>query len=159
MGIELNTSLINLHVKGDDFSTVLSYGVDVLIDNGFAQEEYRYQVIKREKECPTALQFEYITVALAHGDPIGVNDSAMVIERCEDRPLFGLMDNPDEMVPVEMVILLAVNDPNSHIKILARLIDALSKKDVCEILKHSDSIDEVCAILKNELLKENYEDE
>lgn len=159
MGIELNMNLIDLSIKGNTFETVLSRGVDLLIKNGFVTEEYRSQVINREKECPTALQFEYITVALAHGDPVGVNDSAMVIERCKDKPKFGLMDNPEEFVPVDMVLLLAVNDPNAHIKILARLIDALSKKEVCQVLKESNSKEEVYKVLDNELFKENYDNE
>lgn len=155
--IALNKKLINLHEEGANFEQVLSNCVDILIENGFATEEYRSQVIEREKECPTALQFEHLTVALAHGDPIGVISSAMVIARCDNQPQFGLMDNPSEFVPVDIVILLGVNNPNSHIKVLAKLINVLSDEKVCNSIKTSENIDDVCEMLESELLKEdNY---
>ena len=153
--IELNKNLINLHEKGLTFEEVLSHGIDMLIKNGFADEKYRNQVIKREKETPTALQFENIVVSLAHGDPIGVISSAMVILRCDNKPKFGLMDNPSKFVPVDLVVLLGINNPNSHIKVLAKLINALSDEKICNTIKNSENVDEIYMILENELLKED----
>ena len=152
--IVLNENLINLHETGKDNSEVLNNCIDLMIKEGLVEEEYRKQVIDREKDCPTALQFEDIAVSLAHGDPVGVNNSAMVIARCDNHPGFGLMDNPEKFVPVDAVILLAVNDPNGHIQVLARLIEALSKQEVCELIKNSEDKKEICELLQNELLKE-----
>ncbi len=157
--IELNKNLINLHEKGSTFEEVLSHGIDILIENGFASEEYRSQVINREKETPTALQFENITVSLAHGDPIGVISSAMVILRCDNKPEFGLMDNPSKFVPVDLVVLLGINNPNSHIKVLAKLINALSDENICNVIKTSDDVEKIYTILENELLKEDNANE
>ena len=156
--ILLNENLIDLKVEGKDNVEVLNNCVDLMVKEGVVEETYRQQVINREKECPTALQFENIVVSLAHGDPIGVKQSAMVVGRCENHPGFGLMDDPDKFVPVDVVILLAVNDPNGHIQVLARLIDALSKKEVCDHLKQSDDKKKLCELLENELLKENKND-
>lgn len=157
--ILLNENLIDLKEEGKDNVEVLNDCVDLMVKEDVVEETYRQQVISREKECPTALQFENIIVALAHGDPIGVKKSAMVIARCENHPGFGLMDNPEKFVPVDVVILLAVNDPNGHIQVLARLIEALSKKEVCDHLKQSNDKKQLCELLENELLKEKTEDE
>ncbi len=156
--IVLNENLIDLREQGKDNIETLNDCVDRMIQEGVVEESYRMQVIEREKECPTALQFADIAVALAHGDPIGVRQSAMVLARCVNHPGFGLMDDPETFIPVDAVILLAVNDPNGHIQVLARLIDALSRKEVCDYIKTSDDKTAICELLTKELL-EDKEDE
>ena len=152
--IVLNENLINLQEAGTDNTETLNHCVDLMIAEGVVEESYRSQVIDRERDCPTALQFEDIAVALAHGDPVGVSQSAMVLARCVNHPGFGLMDDPETFIPIDAVILLAVNDPNGHIQVLARLIDALSKKEVCEFIKTSDDKTAICELLTKELLEE-----
>ncbi len=152
--IVLNENLINLQEAGTDNIGTLDHCVDLMIAEGVVEESYRSQVIEREKACPTALKFEDIAVALAHGDPVGVRQSAMVLARCVNHPGFGLMDDPETFIPVDAVILLAVNDPNGHIQVLARLIEALSKKEVCEFIKTGDDKAAICELLTKELLEE-----
>jgi len=156
--IVLNENLIDLQETGSDNIGTLNHCVDLMVNEGVVEKSYRMQVIEREKECPTALQFADIAVALAHGDPIGVSQSAIVLARCVNHPGFGLMDDPETFIPVDAVILLAVNDPIGHIQVLARLIDALSRKEVCDYIKTSDDKTAICELLTKELL-EDKEDE
>ncbi|MGI6607639.1 MAG: PTS sugar transporter subunit IIA [Erysipelotrichaceae bacterium] len=153
----LNKNLIELNEPGFNFEETIGHCVDMLIKEGLVENIYKQQVIEREKKSPTGLKFKDITISLAHGDSVGVNKTSMVVARCVNRPEFALMDDPNTFVRVDAVILLAVNNPNNHIHILAKLIEALSKKEVCEIILHSEEEEEVCDVLFKELWKEKGE--
>lgn len=118
---------------------------------GYVNEKYLEQVINREEEFPTGLAFEHISVALPHANPEDVYQSACVIGRCLKPVNFGCMEAPEKELPVELICVLALNNPNQHLTLLSKLMELFSDKKQIENIRGAKSKEELCKIFTDSL--------
>ncbi len=79
-------------------------------------------LLEREEEFPTGLQIGDINVAVPHADHIYVKESEIILCTLENPVEFQRMDNPEKEVKVSIIILMAINNPDTHIEVLQKNI-------------------------------------
>lgn len=118
---------------------------------GYVNDKYLEQVIQREVEFPTGLAFEHITVALPHANPEDVHQSACVIGRCLTPVPFGSMEAPEKELPVELICVLALNNPDDHLALLSQLMKLFSDDEQVRAIRAAFSKEELCKVFTNSL--------
>lgn len=153
--IDINPNSVILDIQSDNQNGALKELLDRFYEQRFVEHEYIQQVLEREMFFPTGLVFKDITIALPHGDNVGINKSAIGIGRCHKKIEFAMMDDKTKKVTVDVIILLAIQDPNGHMSILANLIQSLQEKELCDVLKFETSKNKLCETLNKIINKEN----
>lgn len=118
---------------------------------GFTDSSYTGCVIEREREFPTALQLDSTAVALPHGAPEHVWVPSMAIGRCERPVAFHSLNDPAKTIDVQLVVLLAMDDPESHLGVLGRLTQALTDSAFCEDVLAMDTSREIASAFRTAL--------
>lgn len=118
---------------------------------GFTEAVYTQNVIEREREFPTALQFASAAIALPHGEAEHVWVSSMAIGRCERPVAFHAMDDASKLLDVQLIVMLAVNDPEAHLGVLAKLFEVLADPSFVDGVLAMDTADGIATAFKDAL--------
>ncbi|NPV75244.1 MAG: PTS sugar transporter subunit IIA [Anaerolineae bacterium] len=119
-----------------------------LEERRWVKEGYTQAVLNREKEYPTGLPTNEAAVAIPHTNAEYCLKSAMVTGILREPVSFGNMANPDEMLPVRIIFLLAMKEPALQVQWLKQLVSMLRKPGMLENLVNQTSRDEVVNLLK-----------
>lgn len=149
--IKVDAACVDLDVSSVDRDEILRYLSHLLERRGYVGETYADAIVKREHDYPTGLPFEHIAIAMPHADPDDVSESAIAIGRCPKRPLFNSMETPGDQLPVDLVVLLAVKNPESHLAVLGNLIQLFCDDDNCKMLKESNDKTAICRLFDDAL--------
>jgi galactitol PTS system EIIA component len=107
--------------------------IRLLVDSGAVDESYAAAVIERERVFPTGLPTEPFGVALPHATG-EVHRSALALLTVREPVAFAQMGDPDDSVPVRVVIGLAVRDPQDQVPTLESLIQLIQQPAFLESL-------------------------
>jgi len=107
---------------------------------GFVKDSFVQAAIEREKEMPTGLPLAGgINAAIPHTEIEHVIKPALGLATLKNEVMFRNMVNPNEMVPVRLVFLLALEQPKAQIEMLQEVASVLQNpKLVEELLKKKD---------------------
>lgn len=145
-----HSTLIYRSLNFDNSTEVLSYLADKLKEEGFVKEGYKEGILSREEEYPTGLPAE-IKIAIPHCDHTLVNNAAIAIGILDKSIDFKAMDDPSKSLDVEIVIMLALDEPHGHIEMLQKIIKLIqSSEDLKNILNSKDD-EETSKIIKKYL--------
>lgn len=135
-----------------DKETTLRTVSNSLVARGYVKSSYPDALIEREVKHPTGLQVEdLINIAIPHADVEHVLKPSLVVIKQADTPLFfQRMDEPDEAIPVEIVFLLVVKDPDGYVNFLAEFTSLFKDQDFIRSLSEADPA-EICQLLKTTL--------
>lgn len=129
------TTIGNLHIQTSEELTLFKVAAETNQDiiralancmkkNGYVKPTFLEAVLEREANMPTGLITKAFGVAIPHSDPEHVNQSAIAVGLLDKPVIFKNMANPQEDVPVILVLLLAIAEKGSVTKVLARLAEA-----------------------------------
>ena len=139
--------------RGLDFKNkteVLNHLANKLYEENFVKDGYRQAILDREAEYPTGLPAA-IKIAIPHCDHTLVKDSAIAMGVLKNSVDFQAMDDPSVTLDVQIVIMLALNEPHGHIEMLQKIISLIQNtEDLKEIIK-SVSDEEVLEVIKRYL--------
>ena len=147
--IKIMESCIDLNLTADAKEDVIRVLAGKLVEQGFVDSEYVTKVVQRERDYPTGLIFPGIRIALPHGSSEYVKTSAIAVGRCVNQPEFANMEDFSQKLKVDMVVLLAVKDPDRHLTILNNLIELFTSDENCKVLLDSDSSARVCQLFQD----------
>ncbi len=131
----------NIFIKKSfkDKKEALEFFSDNLMDRGKILDGFKEALLEREENYPTGLLVGDINLAIPHADHIYVKESEILLCTLENPILFQRMDKPEEVVEVSIIILLAISDPNAHIKVLQRLFSLIQDQTILkEIISEDD---------------------
>ena len=117
----LDPQAICLQVEGTDAADVIGLLAARLEALGRVKGSYRDAVTERERTMPTGLPLGAINVAVPHTDPVHVISPGLALATLRTPVLFGSMDDPDEKIPVRVVVAMALTDKNAQIDMLQRI--------------------------------------
>ncbi len=135
----IDESLILVHDKAETREEIINKLGKLLFDQGFVKDSYTQAVIDRERTYPTGLQAKVAGVAVPHTDTDHVNHPAIAIATLANPINFHVMGSPDDQVPVEIVIMLAVHDAKLVIPILRKVIFILENDQALLKMKNANS--------------------
>lgn len=143
----IDKKLIFNKVDKNDFASLINLLGGEMENLGYVKDTYVNAVIEREKGFPTGLQMGEYGIAIPHTDKEHVNESAIAIATLKEPITVHSMINPDDQVKVQLVILMAVEDPDGQVKMLSKLMGLFQDIDTLKALEDAASTEEMYEIV------------
>lgn len=124
-------------------SAVLIEMAELLIEKGYVKESYKQAILEREKIFPTGLLTEFGGVALPHADSKHVLSPIVCIAKLKESITFHEMAVNDELVPVQLVFMLALQNPEDQLDMLQLLIQMIQNEEVMQSIAVSNKSSEI----------------
>ncbi|MDY6868057.1 MAG: PTS sugar transporter subunit IIA [Chloroflexota bacterium] len=124
-GLVVTEENIIIGMTGNSYQDVIRTLAEKLHDGGFVKDSYVQAVLDREEVFPTGLQVEEAGVAIPHSDAEHVITSTLGIATLKQPVEFRAMAEPDKIIPVSLVMMLAVAEPKKVVLVLRKVINIL----------------------------------
>ena len=119
-----------------------------LLKLGYVKDDFVAATLKREADMPTGLPLGgSINAAIPHVDIEFVNKSALALATLKSPVVFYNMVDSEEAVSVQLVIMLALDQPKSQIEMLQRVSGILQRPELINQLMAAPAADEVLTLL------------
>jgi PTS system galactitol-specific IIA component len=115
---------------------------------GYVKSTYPDAVVAREGEYPTGLPTDGAGVAIPHCDASQVIVPTLAVATLAEPVLFGAMGGGPAQVPVEVIIMLAINDPSAQLDVLRQISNIVQNPALLRRLKHAGTDKEVIQVLR-----------
>lgn len=129
-----NESTILLDLEGSTKEDVLSLMARDLEEKGIVKSTFEEAIIAREAEYATGLPTNGVSVAIPHTDIEHVNKKAISLAVLKDTVEFGIMGDPEETTPVKLVFMLAMDETDSQLGLLTKLMQVFQAEEVLQFL-------------------------
>lgn len=103
-----------------------------LIDKGYVKKTFIDAIKEREEVFPTGLRIRDINVALPHTDAEHVIKPVILISVLKKPIDFHLMEDNEKSVPVNIVFMLAVHNPEDQLLLLQKLVNLFQEEGILE---------------------------
>jgi PTS system galactitol-specific IIA component len=131
----LRPEAISLQLEARSSEEVIRTLGTSLFQLGCVKENFVEATLKREANMPTGLPLSGdVNAAIPHVDIEYVNQSALALATLQRPVIFHNMVEPEEDVPVRLVIMLALDQPKLQIETLQEVAEILQKPAVIDIL-------------------------
>jgi PTS system galactitol-specific IIA component len=124
---------------------------DLLYNNNYVKDTYTQAVLDREVIYPTGLQARVAGVAIPHTDTDHVISPAVAVATLQEPVIFKGMGAPDNEISVDIVMMLAIHDPNLVVKVLRNVIFILEDDQSLAALQSATSKVEIKQIIENHI--------
>ena len=114
---------------------------------GITKNSYVAALKEREEKYPTGLHTDGLLIAMPHTDSAHVNEACISIARLENPIPFHEMGNKKNTLDVEMVFMLALKDPEAHLKILQKIIGMFSDREVLKKLREAETAKKIYQVV------------
>ncbi len=146
----LDPQAVCLGVEAKTPEQVISQLAEILERKGYVAPTYAPSVIAREATMPTGLPLsEDFAVAMPHTDAVHVLKPGIAIATLAHPVPFGNMEDPDEVLPVRIVFVLALNDKHAQIGMLQTIASLLQTPDRLNAIAAASSAKDVLDILRD----------
>lgn len=149
--IILNTSLVEIKAEHGSSEEVIRHLFEKLYSFRYVKESYLEAVLDREKVYPTGLPLAKMCVAIPHTDSEHVLKPSVAISILDKPITFSMMGSPNTKIEVEIVLMLAISNPQNQILMLQRLMDVFQNEQLMEAIKNAKQEEEVVNLLINQL--------
>lgn len=149
--IELTAQLIELQADHVSSEEVMKRLFEKLHSQQYVKESFLGAVVEREKVYPTGLPLAKTGVAIPHTDSEHVLKPAIAVSVLKKPVVFRMMGSPEIEIDVEMVLMLAISDPQKQISMLQRLMNVFQDEMAMEIIKKASTEEEIVQLLNNHL--------
>lgn len=144
----MNLDLIALNLEVKNKEEVIKELGKRMFEKGYVKHTYIDAVLEREKTLPTGLDIGEICVAIPHTDSKHVNESNVALAVLKNSVDFNNMIEPSKKVQVRVVFLLAINDPDSQVSLLSKLMSVFQNVNLLKQIRNSSNIEEVAKLLE-----------
>jgi galactitol PTS system EIIA component len=145
----LDIEAISIHSLAKTAEEIITDLGTRLFHLGKVKDDFISATLKREADMPTGLPLDgEINAAIPHVDIEFVNHSALALATLAHPVIFRNMVDRDEKVPVRLVIMLALDQPKSQIKMLQEVTKILQNPDLVNRLIMAETEDKILAILR-----------
>ncbi len=144
----LNPDAVLLHYSAHDAEDVVRQLSEKLLNRGYVRESFADAALAREAEMPTGLMLGGdINVAIPHTDVEHVIRPAVAMATLKKPVTFRHMIDPTEEVPVQIVFLLALEQPKSQVAMLQEVASVLQNAELLEQLIQCVDVDKIKNLL------------
>ena len=153
MSILFDQSLI-LRIENAKTNTdVLTQMCTHLCEKGLVKETYCQAILEREANFPTGLNTGAINIAIPHADVCHVNTAAICVAVLNPAVDFRAMDEPEDAVPISLVIMLVLTEPHGHLEMLQKIVGLIQDQEEVKHIMSADSKAEIEAVIRKHLLE------
>ncbi|NLH06639.1 MAG: PTS sugar transporter subunit IIA [Chloroflexi bacterium] len=145
----LHPEAIFVNLDAADSTAVITELGNRLLKLGAVKEGFVEATLAREASMPTGLPLMgEFNAALPHVDIEYVNRPALALATLTRPVIFKNMVNPDEDVPVSLVIMLALDQPKSQVEMLQEIAGLLQQPEAIDKLMQAGEPAQVLDILE-----------
>jgi len=131
----LEPRAVRLHSQAQDKTEVLTELGNLLFQTGYVRESFVEAALQRESQMPTGLPLEgKYNAAIPHTECEHVLKPGLALATLTKPVIFQNMIQPEEGVPVQLVILMALDQPKSQVEMLQEIAGVLQDAQVIEKL-------------------------
>lgn len=106
-----------------------------LLEAGLVKPSYPDALIARERHFPTGLPTAGVGVAIPHTDCEHVNQASVAVGILRHPVAFQNMAVPEEAIPVQLLFMLAIDEPHGQVKLLQHLMEFLQNAELLQALQ------------------------
>lgn len=137
-------SAICVQLAAADSREVIATLSERLYGAGFVRETFANAALEREAQLPTGLPLDgQFNAAIPHTDVEHVIHSALALATLPEPIGFQNMIDPEEAVPVQLVILMAMDKPESQVEMLQEIAAVLQDADLINRLIAAEDADQI----------------
>ena len=114
-------------VEAEDCESALRWLAGRLYEQGYVNEDYADNVVKRELVYPTGLPLAGHKVAIPHTDAEYVKKTCVAVAVLKKPVIFREMGAMDNKLPVDAIVMLAINEPHGYIDVLSKIITLVAQ--------------------------------
>jgi galactitol PTS system EIIA component len=131
----LDPANVQLQVNLPDRDAVISLLSRGLEAGGMVRDSFAAAAIARERQMPTGLPLaDGLNVAVPHTDPEHVVRTGLALATLATPVMFGSMDDPETMLPVRAVIVMALSEKKAQIEMLQAIVEVFQDGEVLKSL-------------------------
>ena len=149
--LKFNEGFVLVGFNAEDSDAVIQALAGRLHAAGLVEAEYGAATIERERHHATGLPTRPFPIAFPHADADGVIESALAVATLKRPVGFKNMADPDEELPVELVIMLANKSPEEQIETLRLLAELFGEPDKLAELRSLTTGEDIAEWLTEEL--------
>lgn len=123
----------------------------VLLDHGYVHESYADAIVEREKSYPTGLAFGKHSISMPHCGIEHVITPAICMGVLKHPIPWHRMDDPKSTCNVELVVMLALTEPHSHITMLQRVATLIQNQEFVTQIIDSSTAENAYTLAKRQL--------
>lgn len=127
--------------------TVLDTISQLLYKNGYVKESYTQAIKDREAVFPTGLNTTTYGIAIPHTDSKHVNEATIAVGILKQPVIFQEMGAEEVEVPVRLVFMLAIKEPDKQLETLQSVISLIENEEKMNALVHSENESDVIQLL------------
>lgn len=131
----LSSDLVFAHLKVNNATEALHFLAGQLKKQGKVKPDFEQAVLKREQVHPTGLPSGKIAVAIPHTDVQYVKEAAITFATLARPVAFHNMAVTAETVNVQIIVMLALKNPHSQVKILQKLMALFQDQELLQRLE------------------------
>ena len=140
----LEPSAVRLHSEAQDKTEVLTELGNLLFQTGYVRESFVEAALQRESQMPTGLPLEgRYNAAIPHTECEHVLKAGLALATLAKPVIFQNMIQPEEGVPVQLVILMALDQPKSQVEMLQEIAGVLQNALVIEKLMEARDFQDI----------------
>lgn len=147
----LQEDLVAINLAAESKKEAICELSKLLQKKGYVKESFPQAVADREEHFPTGLPTSLYGVAIPHTDSHHVLRTGIAVGILKHPTEFTIMGTTDQIVQVEVVLLLAIQDPAGHIQVLQQLMEVFQLPEALRQLKSAKSKKEVVQTLTEHL--------
>lgn len=151
----IDEELIFKKIDAENFDQVVTILGKKMEELNYVKDSYVTAVIEREKNFPTGLAMGDYGIAIPHTDREHVNQSVLAIATLQAPIKIHSMINPDELIEVSLVILMAVEDPEGQVKMLSKLMKMFQDVENLKKLEAAQTVEKMYEIVSEMNLEQN----
>ena len=138
----LEPKAIKLQYRARDRIDVITQLGKLLYDCGYVRESFVEAALDRERELPTGLPLDgQYNAAIPHTDVQHVIKPALALATLSEPVIFQNMVQPEQDVPVQLVILMALDQPKSQVEMLQEIASVLQNPETIGKLMNATTIE------------------
>ena len=139
----IHKELIFLDIEAKDKQEVISRLADALFAAGKVRDTYKQAVLAREEVYPTGLPLEEYNIAMPHTFAEHVIEPVIAVARLRKPVDFLEMGTADVHLPVSLVMMMAISNPQEQVGLLRRILRLLSDEETLQTVMASADTEEM----------------
>lgn len=152
LGDLLVESAIILKYPAQNAEDVVNILGERLFEAGYVKDSFVQAALTREKSMPTGLPLQgNFNAAIPHTDIEHVKKAGVALATLTQPVTFQNMANPEEAVAVQLVFLLALDQPKAQIEMLQEIAGVLQNPIIIERIINTKEPHEVLSIFQDDL--------
>ena len=139
----IHKELIFLDIEAKDKQEVISRLADALFAAGKVRDTYKQAVLAREEVYPTGLPLGEYNIEMPHTFAEHVIEPVIAVARLKKPVDFLEMGTADVHLPVSLVMMMAISNPQEQVGLLRRILRLLSDEETLQTVMASADTEEM----------------